>query len=351
MSLPSRNDYRYSEIMSFLKRLVSKNGDLLSCTRMNNTAISRLFITKQHLQPSRCNSILHTPESSITNVNQGIKYTPDFKNYAVNKENGHVLSYFHDVPLNLDIETKTANIVVEIPRWSNGKFEINTELPANPITQDIKKGKVRFVKNLFPYQGYIHNYGAFPQTWEDPNIKNEELDLYGDNDPLDVCEIGSNVCQTGDIKRVKILGSLALIDDGELDWKIIVIDINDVLAQEINDISDVDAKCPGLLEATRQWFRDYKLPDGKPKNEFAFSGVYKNQQETLDVIKECSNSWEKLIKGRVTSGKIPKIENISIPNSPGFISAFDTNLFLSNTSKPDARIPSEVDKSYFYGRD
>lgn len=34
----------------------------------------------------------------------------------------------------------------------------------NPIKQDIKKGKVRFVKNSFPYKGYIWNYGALPQV-------------------------------------------------------------------------------------------------------------------------------------------------------------------------------------------
>ena len=337
--------------MSFLKSLLSKNGESLLRTNMNNTAISRLLITKQHLQPTRCNSVLHKPQSSISNVDQGTKYTTDFKNYAVNKENGQILSYFHDVPLDFDIETKTANIVVEIPRWSNGKFEINTELPGNPITQDVKKGKVRFVKNLFPYHGYIHNYGAFPQTWEDPNTKNEELGLYGDNDPLDVCEIGSNVCQIGDIKRVKILGSLALIDDGELDWKVIVIDTNDTLAQEISDIHDVFVKCPGLLESTKQWFRDYKLPDGKPKNEFAFNGVYKNQKETIEIIKECNLSWQKLINGDVTSGKIPKIENVSFASTPGHITEFDSKKLLDNASKPPAKIPSEVDKIYFNGQD
>jgi hypothetical protein len=29
---------------------------------------------------------------------------------------------------------------------------------------------------------------------------------------------------------------------------------------------------PGLLEATHQWFRIYKIPDGKPENKFAFGG-------------------------------------------------------------------------------
>lgn len=46
-------------------------------------------------------------------------------------------------------------MVVEIPRWTNAKMEINKELPFNPITQDEKKGKPRFVDNCFPHHGYI----------------------------------------------------------------------------------------------------------------------------------------------------------------------------------------------------
>jgi hypothetical protein len=34
----------------------------------------------------------------------------------------------------------------------------------NPIKQDVKKGKLRFVANCFPHHGYIWNYGAIPQV-------------------------------------------------------------------------------------------------------------------------------------------------------------------------------------------
>lgn len=34
----------------------------------------------------------------------------------------------------------------------------------NPIVQDTKKGKLRFVRNCFPHKGYIWNYGALPQV-------------------------------------------------------------------------------------------------------------------------------------------------------------------------------------------
>jgi len=42
----------------------------------------------------------------------------------------------------------------------------------------------------------------------------------GDNDPLDVCEIGLRQIGTATVTQVKVLGVLCLIDDGEADWKV-----------------------------------------------------------------------------------------------------------------------------------
>lgn len=53
-----------------------------------------------------------------------------------------------------------------------------------------------------------------------------ETKAKGDNDPLDVCEIGELVGYTGQIKQVKVLGVMALLDEEETDWKIIVIDVS-----------------------------------------------------------------------------------------------------------------------------
>lgn len=44
--------------------------------------------------------------------------------------------------------------------------------------------------------------------------------LQGDNDPVDVVEIGSSALKMGGVYRVKPLGVYAMIDDGELDWKV-----------------------------------------------------------------------------------------------------------------------------------
>lgn len=38
-----------------------------------------------------------------------------------------------------------------------------------------------------------------------------------------------------------------MIDDGELDWKVIAINSEDALAAQLNDISDVEAQLPGVV--------------------------------------------------------------------------------------------------------
>ena len=43
-------------------------------------------------------------------------------------------------------------------------MEISKSDKLNPIKQDMKKGKLRYVANVFPHHGYIWNYGALPQV-------------------------------------------------------------------------------------------------------------------------------------------------------------------------------------------
>ncbi|KAK5047854.1 Inorganic pyrophosphatase [Exophiala sideris] len=205
--------------------------------------------------------------------------TPDSLEYRLYLESGgSPISIWHDVPLYSDDDKQVLNMVVEIPRWSNAKFEISRNEAFNPIKQDIKDDRARFVRNLFPYKGYIWNYGALPGTWEDPSHVHPDTEHPGDNDPLDALEIGERVAYTGQIKRVKVLGVMALLDEGATDWKIIVIDINDPCASKVNGIADVQQQFPGLLEATRDWFKFYKVPDGKKPNKIALNEEFKDQQ-------------------------------------------------------------------------
>ncbi|KAI7688445.1 Inorganic pyrophosphatase [Sarcoptes scabiei] len=220
----------------------------------------------------------------------------DYRIYFREKNNGKIISPWHDIPLFADKAQRIMNMIVEIPRWSNAKMEISTKEPLSPIKQDVKKGVLRFVHNVFPHKGYIWNYGAFPQTWENPDHVDQSTNAKGDNDPIDVLEIGSRVANRGDVLQVKILGTIALIDEGETDWKILSIDINDPLANQINDIDDVEKHFPGLLRASVEWFKIYKIPDGKPPNQFAFNGEAKNKEFAEKIVQETHEFWQEFMR-------------------------------------------------------
>jgi len=260
-------------------------------------------------------------------TNSGDLSTADFRVFF--SENGKTISSLHDIPLYADVEKGIFNMVVEIPRGTNAKFEIAPSLYANPIKQDVKNGKLRIVDNVYPYTGYIWNYGAFPQTWEDPNHVHPLTGCRGDNDPLDVVEIGSALGVRGQVKQVKVLGVIALIDEGETDWKVIAIDVNDPNAEALNDITDLQKLFPGFTLATYEWFRTYKIPTGKPPNEFAFAGEAKNKEFALNVIAENHGFWKRLATGEIPpSGERYKIavENVTLDYSPSKVDALNVEI-------------------------
>jgi inorganic pyrophosphatase len=113
----------------------------------------------------------------------------------------------------------------------------------------------RYVHLRCPPNKFARTNIGTAQTWEDPNVTHPETKAKGDNDPLDVCEIGEQVGYTGQVKQVKVLGIMALLDEGETDWKVIVVDVTDPLASKLNDIEDVERHLPGLIRATNEWFR------------------------------------------------------------------------------------------------
>jgi inorganic pyrophosphatase len=57
---------------------------------------------------------------------------------------------------------------------------------------------------------------------------------------VDVVEIGVAAGKRGGVYKVKPVGVYAMIDDGELDWKVIAIAADDPKAASINDVEDVE---------------------------------------------------------------------------------------------------------------
>lgn len=159
-----------------------------------------------------------------------------------------------------------------------------------------KEEKSKLIKtNFIVYHYYLFFcfflLGCLPQTWEDPNVEHPVMKCFGDDDPIDVVEIGGSALAMGSVKEVKALGVLAMIDDGELDWKVVAVATDDPLAEKYNDIDDVPA---AVKDGIREWFRWYKTPDDKPLNSFGYDEKFLDVAQTKEIIAETNDSWKKL---------------------------------------------------------
>eukprot|EP00918_Siedleckia_nematoides_P075576 GHVU01165415.1.p1 GENE.GHVU01165415.1~~GHVU01165415.1.p1 ORF type:complete len:354 (+),score=26.13 GHVU01165415.1:588-1649(+) len=151
-----------------------------------------------------------------------------FRLQDVGSANATPVSPWHHIPLHGP--AKLLRMVVEIPKNTKHKMEVNTRIRHNPIMQDVTKdGRLR------EYPGPLYwNYGMLPQTWEDPNEgggeEQEREDGAGDGlrsvesaastgvddpgvhrhryrgdcDPLDAVEVGPAALPVGSIVEVKV---------------------------------------------------------------------------------------------------------------------------------------------------
>ena len=211
-------------------------------------------------------------------------------------KHNHYDSFWHDIPRRPSGQADNIiNLIVEIPMYMTAKMEVQKTMKGNVITQDTNKdGSARY----YTYGTPFFNYGLIPQTWEDPSLLS--ADGYGgDNDPLDVMEVGSVQLKMGSITPCKVLGSLELIDEGETDHKIICISQSDPDANRINSMTDLDFVKPGTTARLIDWLKRYKTSDGKPENKLA-KEVPNSAADAVSIIEETHQRW-RMLCGHVES--------------------------------------------------
>ncbi len=242
-------------------------------------------------------------------MNEGQLGTEDFSiSYYSADANNHVLSKispWHQLPL-IANNKHSYYFINEIPKGDSKKMEVSTKTEFNPIKQDIKKGKPR----VFSYGTIPFNYGMLPQTWEDPTKGHSDLDpeYKGDNDPIDVVELSDESLEMGGIYEVHILGCIALIDEGEVDWKMLGIRTSVAKPSHIKTLEDLKNTDHGAqqLKQVFKWFRLYKTTDGKPENRFGLNEQVMNETYAQHVINETHYQWKHLARHHKTveSGKL-----------------------------------------------
>ena len=161
------------------------------------------------------------------------------------------------------------NIIIEIPKGSNIKYEI-------------EDGIVKVDRILFGSMVYPQNYGFFRET------------LDWDGDPLDVLVFSDQPFLPGTEVPIKIIGAVKMIDGGETDTKILgVIDV-DPRYTNINSIDDIQ---PHLLGEIKDFFENYKNLQKKEVIINGFEGVEYALKE-LEETKELYKNWNHLDKDK-----------------------------------------------------
>lgn len=165
-------------------------------------------------------------------------------------------------------EGNSFNVVIEIPAGTNKKFEYNKS--SNTFEIDKKDGKERIIQFL----PYIGNYGFVPSTLSDS-------EKGGDGDALDVLVLSENVL-TGTVQEVFPVAMLKLIDDGELDYKIIAVPVNHKSRIiNVESFKELQTKFPEVVKIIELWFINYN------KAEKALINGWSDEKE---AIKEIYNS-------------------------------------------------------------
>lgn len=150
---------------------------------------------------------------------------------------------WHDISLGENApETLTA--IIEIPRGSQNKYEINKE------TGLISLDRVLFGANFYPF-----DYGFAPQT------------LWEDGDPLDICVLTSNPLFAGCQLEVRPVGVMHMVDSGESDDKVICVPTADPRFAHVKDLADVGEH---RIKEMQHFFETYKLLQ---KKEVKITGI------------------------------------------------------------------------------
>ncbi|MFT4621951.1 MAG: inorganic pyrophosphatase [Myxococcota bacterium] len=144
---------------------------------------------------------------------------------------------WHDLPNNPSHINDYFNVVIEIPRGSKVKYEL-----------DKVTGMIRVDRVLYSAVVYPCNYGFIPRTYCD------------DGDPLDVLVLGTEPVLPLSILEARAIGVMHMRDEGKGDDKIIAVHINDPAVSSYLDISELP---PHTLMEIMRFFKDYKVLEGK----------------------------------------------------------------------------------------
>jgi inorganic pyrophosphatase len=129
------------------------------------------------------------------------------------------------------------NAIIEIPRGSRAKYEIDKE-----------SGLIKLDRVIYASMYYPLNYGFIPQT------------LGEDHDPLDIVVLTQVSVVPRCMIPSRVIGVMRMIDRGEADDKIIAVADEDASVNHIQDVSEL----PDFFRVElKHFFENYKALENK----------------------------------------------------------------------------------------
>lgn len=153
--------------------------------------------------------------------------------------------------------------VIEIPKNSRAKYELDKD-----------SGMLILDRVLYSSINYPANYGFIPQTYCD------------DNDPLDILVLSQVDIVPMCLVEARVIGVMRMLDEGEMDDKIIAVAVNDM---SVNHINDIDELPPHWTKELRSFFEDYK----KLENKSVIVEEFQSKEIAQQVIEQSIIDYKK----------------------------------------------------------
>ena len=179
---------------------------------------------------------------------------------------------WHDIALER-ITPENFIAVIEIPKGSKKKYELDKET-----------GLIRLDRILFTSTHYPANYGFIPRTYAD------------DNDPLDVLVLCSEVLDPLTIVECYPIGVVKMVDNHEVDEKIIAIPFHDPVYSGYRDVSTLPQH---IMHEISHFFEVYKELE---HSETSVKMVV-DREKALTIIQRSIQTYAETFGSKTRSGK------------------------------------------------
>jgi inorganic pyrophosphatase len=154
---------------------------------------------------------------------------------------------------------EVVNALIEIPRGSNVKYEIDHET-----------GAVFVDRVLHTAFAYPFDYGLIPRTW------------YFDDDPIDIMVLTRVQLFPGCVVPARPIGFVRMRDEAGLDNKILAVPAKDPHYDAVAEVSDL---APSILSEIKHFLEHYKdLEPGKWVKVEGWDGAATAKEEIVKAI-------------------------------------------------------------------